>query len=249
MIWRGSVVAKLYDELVHTEHQVAQIRKERNQITKKFSGAKAQQDKSQLTLALGFSHSHGFSGCWRPQAHTHAGLLCLFGLLLCCPSRSALTAQSTTLKTSLSTMEQKLADLTVQLETEANKLPNLTSSHTPLGAPEKFKVLQHAGPQIPKAPCSVPATAWDHLRLCEKWHWLDSDSASMISGSRFHFFQYELALLELALIQFTMAKLVKKGLHQGVRRPGQEPISRRLRLSAARHRHRREPSTPSPTTT
>jgi seryl-tRNA synthetase len=40
---------------------------------------------------------------------------------------------------------------------------------------------------------------------------LDSERAVKISGSRFVFFKDKLALLEMALMQFVMQKLYKKG--------------------------------------
>ena len=58
---------------------------------------------------------------------------------------------------------------------------------------------------------SIPSPCLDHVSLCHKWDLLDLESGSLVSGSRFYYLKHELALLELALVQYAMHKLVRRG--------------------------------------
>jgi len=76
---------------------------------------------------------------------------------------------------------------------------------TPVGPEGSGIVLREIGTN------ADPATSLDHVSLCHKWQLLDMEAGSMVSGSRFYYLKHELALLELALVQFAMAKLVRRG--------------------------------------
>lgn len=76
---------------------------------------------------------------------------------------------------------------------------------TPLGPEGSGIVLRQVGTN------ADPATSLDHVSLCHKWQLLDLEAGSMVSGSRFYYLKHELALLELALVQYAMGKLVRRG--------------------------------------
>ena len=51
----------------------------------------------------------------------------------------------------------------------------------------------------------------DHLTLCKLYDWLDLDRAGEVVGTRFYYLKNELCLLENALIQYALNKLIRKG--------------------------------------
>lgn len=86
-------------------------------------------------------------------------------------------------------------------------LPNLTHSTTPEGPDE-------SGNQIVKThgtPPTFPFTPKDHVELGTALGILNIEDATKMSGSRFAYLMGDGAMLEFALIQFVMQKLVSKG--------------------------------------
>jgi seryl-tRNA synthetase len=157
------LVSSLYERAVALEFDVAQQRKARNALSKRFGAAKSAEEKA------------------------------------------ALSAESSALKNALAAAEADLATLKDELEHEGSKLPNLTSPQTPLGPEGSGTVLRVVGePRVP-SPCL------DHVSLCHRWQLLDLEAGSSVSGSRFYFLKHELALLEVALVQFALSRLVAKG--------------------------------------
>ena len=107
------------------------------------------------------------------------------------------------MKSRLSSLESDLSALQSSLETAALRLPNSTSSHTPIGPEGSGRILEVVG--------TPTRSAADHLSFGLRWQLFDFDSASRVVGSRFYYLQHELALLELALVQYTLHFLVRRG--------------------------------------
>jgi seryl-tRNA synthetase len=124
--------------------------------------------------------------------------------MICCIP-SVLVAESHALKTQLASSETELTALKDELEYEASKIPNNTSPDTPIGPEGSGKVLREIGGR------PIPSPCLDHVAICHRWQLLDLEAGSMVSGSRFYYLKHELALLEIALIQYAMHKLVRAG--------------------------------------
>jgi len=86
-------------------------------------------------------------------------------------------------------------------------LPNLTHSSTPAGKDEsENKIEKKHG-----TPPSFDFTPKDHVALGTALGLLNIEDATRMSGTRFGYLMGDAALLEFALIQFVIQKLVKKG--------------------------------------
>lgn len=86
-------------------------------------------------------------------------------------------------------------------------IPNIPLEDVPEGEEKNNKVLRKEG-RIRKFDFKIK----DHLEIGIALGIIDVERASKISGPRFAFLKNEGALLELALIQFVMSKVVREGL-------------------------------------
>jgi len=122
--------------------------------------------------------------------------------------KQSILAEATSLKEELSALEAEFDRLGHELEHEASKIPNDTSSQTPIGPEGCGRVLRIHGSTQSSYGVTQPQ---DHLSLCHRWQLVDFEAGSMVSGSRFYFLQHELALLEVALVSWSMSFLVRRG--------------------------------------
>ena len=97
------------------------------------------------------------------------------------------------------TSETELFDLLKQI-------PNLTHPDAPVGE-EKDHVTLRTWGEIP----SPDFKLLDHVELAEKHDLLDFESGTRVAGHGFFFFKNEAVLLEMALLQFALETLRKKG--------------------------------------
>ncbi len=124
-----------------------------------------------------------------------------------------LMAEGTRIKDEIARLEAVQADVMKRLETLALKLPNDTHPQVPIGGEENAKLLDHVNPDRGSLESFhtqgfVPR---DHVELARIHGLLDLENASKVTGSRFYYLLKEAALLELALTNWTMQKLVAKG--------------------------------------
>ncbi len=107
--------------------------------------------------------------------------------------------------------EKKAHEEQQTVEAELHQLlltfPNLTHASTPQGKDETESVIEktHGKPRTFKFPIK------DHVELGTKLGILNFEDAVKMSGTRFGYTLGDAALLEFALIQFVMQKLVAKG--------------------------------------
>ena len=106
---------------------------------------------------------------------------------------------------------QETEDKTTELEQEIRELmhqiPNIISKETPLGKDaSKNKEIKRGG-KIPKFNFPVKT----HVELLESFKIADFDSSARVSGTGFYYLKNELALLNQALIKFTIDFMKKKG--------------------------------------
>lgn len=113
------------------------------------------------------------------------------------------------LKHELQELENSLEPLVEELNFETSKLPNDTSSHTPVGAEEKAVVLlENRGSEIRRG---ESGEVYDHVRLMKEFDWADFEGASNATGEGFVYLKNDLALLELSLVQYAMKRAAKSG--------------------------------------
>jgi len=103
-------------------------------------------------------------------------------------------------------LESELKTIEAQLEEELLQLPNLPDPAAPEGGEEKSEVLLHWGD-----PPTFAFAPKDHLDLAAPLDLIDMERGSKASGSRFAYLKGGLVLLQFALVQFALQKLMGKG--------------------------------------
>ena len=107
----------------------------------------------------------------------------------------------------LAKSEQELNKIFVQLKELVDAVPNLPHESVPEGRDEsENKVVRTVG----KAP-KFSFQPKDHIELGKILDVIDVESAADVSGARFYYLKNEAVLIEFALINWLMAKYVKKG--------------------------------------
>jgi seryl-tRNA synthetase len=88
-----------------------------------------------------------------------------------------------------------------------NAIPNLTHPEAPVGGADASKELRHG--EVDVRPLGFPVL--DHVQLAEQHNLIDFDGGARVAGHGFYFLKNEAALLELALQQYAMEKLLREG--------------------------------------
>ena len=108
------------------------------------------------------------------------------------------------IKEALKTKEAELAELQASVDELAITIPNPAHESVPAGGEEDFDLVTTVG-DTPDAP------PMDHADFGAAMGWVNGDKGAEVSGSRFAYLQREAVLLEFALVQWTMQKLVARG--------------------------------------
>ena len=114
-----------------------------------------------------------------------------------------LIAQGKEVKAKLAELEAQLKEVDAKLTEGINSLPNIIFDDVPMGGEED----------------SVPVAEWgerkqsgvDHLDYAVSRNWVDFERGAKVAGAKFYFLKNELALLENALTQFGINKVIDKG--------------------------------------
>ena len=114
-----------------------------------------------------------------------------------------LIAQGKEVKAKLAELEAQLKEVDAKLTEGINSLPNIIFDDVPMGGEED----------------SVPVAEWgerkqsgvDHLDYAVSRNWVDFERGAKVAGAKFYFLKNELALLENALTQFGINKVINKG--------------------------------------
>ncbi|KAG2563361.1 serine--tRNA ligase, chloroplastic/mitochondrial-like isoform X1 [Panicum virgatum] len=120
--------------------------------------------------------------------------------------RQALVEEGKNLKKTLIGLEEDLVELTDKLQLEAQSIPNATHPDVPVGSEESSVVRKEVGSQR-----SFNFTIKDHLQLGKELDLFDFDAAAEVSGSKFYYLKNEAVLLEMALINWAISEVSKKG--------------------------------------
>ncbi|CAI5741012.1 unnamed protein product [Hyaloperonospora brassicae] len=110
------------------------------------------------------------------------------------------------LKREIAAAEQELVRVAQALALEALRLPNDTHPDVPVGADDQARVVASHG--------RMPTFAFvpkDHYDLAVPLALLDTETAARVAGSKFTYLCNEGAMMELALVHWTLSKLRARG--------------------------------------
>ncbi|MBR3270221.1 serine--tRNA ligase [Candidatus Saccharibacteria bacterium] len=107
------------------------------------------------------------------------------------------------IKTEVSEKEQALSTVETELKELLKQVPNVIFDDVPLGGEE----------------CSVEVKKWgknhetgvDHLDYAVSRDWLDFERGAKVAGAKFYYLKGDLALLENALLQYGLSKVIEHG--------------------------------------
>ena len=111
------------------------------------------------------------------------------------------------LKEKIKSTESQLKIIETALKEIMLEIPNIPLEDVPLGTSEDDNVVLRKVGKVPQFRFPVQ----DHLSLGLKWHLIDVQNASKVSGSRFAYLKNEAVLLEVAIIRFVFDNLLKEG--------------------------------------
>lgn len=121
--------------------------------------------------------------------------------------RQELVNEGKRLKAEVGAREDRLRRMEADLKRLLGRIPNMTHPDTPVGATEgASRELRKVG--TPRAFGFLPR---DHVELGKARDLIDFESGAKVSGHGFYFLKNDAVLLDLALQQFAIRKLVEEG--------------------------------------
>ncbi|GJW78094.1 serine--tRNA ligase, chloroplastic/mitochondrial isoform X1 [Tanacetum coccineum] len=120
--------------------------------------------------------------------------------------RQRLIEEGKNLKEQLLTLEEDLMKLTDVLQQEAQCIPNMTHPDVPIGGEDDSAIRKTVG-----EPREFTFSIKDHVQLGKELDLFDFDAAAEVSGSKFYYLKNEAVLLEMALINWTLSEVMKRG--------------------------------------
>jgi seryl-tRNA synthetase len=118
-----------------------------------------------------------------------------------------LIAEGKNLREQVSAKEKEVKQVEQDLHAALITIPNMTHPDAPVGdTPADNKVIKKWG-----TPRQFDFAPKDHVALAEAHDLVDFEAGASVTGNKFYFLKNEAVLLELALIQYTMQKLVARG--------------------------------------
>ena len=118
--------------------------------------------------------------------------------------RPAKIEAANVLKTELKEKEAELAALQATVDELILQVPNPAHESVPGGGEEDFELVVTVGDTIAPSPM-------DHGEFGAAMGWVNTEKGADVSGSRFAYLQREAVMLEFALVQWVMQKLVARG--------------------------------------
>ena len=118
--------------------------------------------------------------------------------------RPAKIAAAGELKEQLGTLERRLSDAEATLRSRALELPNPADASVPDGGEDDAEIVRVVGE-------TRAAPGLDHAAFGEAMGFVDAEHGAEASGSRFAYVMNEAVLVELALLQWVMDILVRRG--------------------------------------
>ena len=106
-------------------------------------------------------------------------------------------------KIELAEKEAKLGETEERLRGVLKAVPNIIFEDVPLGGEEDSVEVKHWGENH--------ATGVDHLDYAVSRDWVDFERGAKVAGAKFYYLKGELALLENALLQYGLSKVLEHG--------------------------------------
>lgn len=106
-------------------------------------------------------------------------------------------------KRELAEKEEVLAKVDAKLKSALKAVPNIIFDDVPLGGEEDSVEVKHWGENH--------ATGVDHLDYAVSRDWVDFERGAKVAGAKFYYLKGELALLENALLQYGLNKVLEHG--------------------------------------
>lgn len=120
--------------------------------------------------------------------------------------KQALVEKGRALRERVAQLEAELAKVETDIRAGLMTIPNLTHPDAPLGEEADSKTVRTFG-----TPRKFDFKPLDHVALAEKHNLIDLEAGARVAGHGFYFLKNEAVLLELALTQYAVQKLVKHG--------------------------------------
>ncbi len=114
-----------------------------------------------------------------------------------------LIAEGKQIKEELSEKEQALSSLEEEMTALLKQVPNVISDDVPLGGEECSEEVKKWGENH--------KTGVDHLNYAMSRDWLDFERGAKVAGAKFYYLKGDLALLENALFQYALSKVLEHG--------------------------------------
>ena len=122
------------------------------------------------------------------------------------PSAEQIT-EGKKIKEELAELEKTYRELDEKLSNALNGIPNILQADVPIGEEGEDDLVKTWGEELFES-CKG---AQDHLDFANKKNWVDFERGSKVAGTKFYFLKGDLALLENAIYQFALNKLISKG--------------------------------------
>ena len=104
-------------------------------------------------------------------------------------------------------LEKTYRELDEKLSNALNGIPNILQADVPIGEEGEDDLVKTWGEELFES----RKGAEDHLDFANKKGWVDFERGSKVAGTKFYFLKGDLALLENAIYQFALNKLISKG--------------------------------------
>ena len=116
-------------------------------------------------------------------------------------------AEGKKIKEELAELEKTYRELDEKLSNALSGIPNILQADVPIGEEGEDDLVKTWGEELFES----RKGAEDHLDFANKKGWVDFERGSKVAGTKFYFLKGDLALLENAIYQFALNKLISKG--------------------------------------
>ncbi len=116
-------------------------------------------------------------------------------------------AEGKKIKEELVVFEKDYRELDEKLTAALKGIPNILQPDVPIGEEGEDDLVKTWGEELFES----RKNAEDHLDFANKKGWVDFERGSKVAGTKFYFLKGDLALLENAIYQFALNKLISKG--------------------------------------
>ncbi len=115
------------------------------------------------------------------------------------------------IKEQLTELENDFRKIDEELTAGLNSIPNILQPDAPIGEEGEDEVVKEWGAEIAVSKFGESKTgAGDHLDFATKKDWVDFERGAKVAGAKFYFLKGDLALLENAIYQYALNKLISK---------------------------------------